>query len=238
MKKLIFLASIFVFALLNISVHAQVMKGSGKVRTDTRALSGYNEIIAQGVFTLILTQGNSENVKVETDDNLIELFQTRVENKKLYITMLADIRKSEGVNVYVSLKELEKITLLNEIVLKTETVVHFDELNIFSSGLSRLNVDLYAASLTIELCDGTYAYLKGYTESLSVHVHDETELNAFDLQSDFCEVLSTGLTDVMVNAQKELELVVTGGSNLYYTGDATVNERVFSSNGFIVKRKR
>lgn len=238
MKNYIFIICVLFSLTFSSDIFSQIIKGNGNVRTDIRDLSGYNEIVAQGKFDLILTQGDKEGVRIETDENLMELFQTRIEKKKLYITMLADLKKQEGVNVYVSVKTLEKITLLDEIKLKTETVVHFDELTINSGGMSELNLELFAASLSLELVDGTYAYLKGYTENLQAHVHDETELNAFDLQADFCKIQSTGLTEVMISAEKELRLMVTGGSNVYYTGNPTITERIFASTGFIVKRQR
>jgi len=187
---------------------------------------------------LILTQGDKEGVKIESDENVVELFQTRIDGKKLYITMVADVKKLATSSVYVSVKELVKITLLNEITLKTENTIHFDELAIFCSGMCQLNLDIYAASLTMQLTDGAYCYLKGYTEKFTAEIHDETELNAFDMQTDYCTIISTGLTEIMVDVQKDLKLLVTGGSNLYYTGNPEVSQRVFSSTGFIVKRQK
>jgi len=238
MKRFPVLVILSLIFILNFSAKSQIIRGNGNLKTDLRALSGFNEIIAQGSFSVILTQGEKEGIRIETDENIVEIFQTRIEKQTLYITMLADVRKSEKLNVYVSIKELTKIVLLNDISLKTETVIHFDDLKIFSGGMSKLNIELFAASLSVELNDGTYGYLKGYSENFNAQIHDETEMNAFDLQTDFCEVLSTGLTEVMVDVQKELKFLVSGASNLYYTGSPTITERIFSSSGFIVKRQR
>jgi hypothetical protein len=238
MKKTILIFTTLFFILINIDATSQVIKGSGKIVTDNRELTGFNELIAQGSFNLILTQGEKEGVRIVTDDNVVELFQTRVDGKKLYITMVADVKKSASTNVYVSVKELVNIILLSEISLKTETVIHFDELNIFSGGLSQLNLEVYAASLKMQLTDGTYTYLKGYTEKFAAEVHDETELNAFEMQVDYCDILASGLTEVMIDVQKELKMLISGGSNLYYTGNPVISQRIFSSTGFIVKRQK
>jgi len=237
MRKATFtIAIIFLFGFYY-SVNAQVIRGNGNVKTDVRNLSGFTEIIAQGNFNLILTQGDKEGVKIETDENIVELFQTRIDGKRLFITMVADVRKSGALNIYLSIKELNSIILLNNISLKTEGVIHFDELSIFSGGMSQVEMELFATKLNLQLVDGTYAYLKGYAESFSAEIHDETELNAFDMQTDSCNVLSSGLTEVSIDVQKDLKLLVTGGSNLYYTGNPKVSQRIFSSTGFIVKRK-
>ncbi len=238
MRKATFILATLFFSLFFYSTNAQVIRGNGKIKIDIRELKGFNEIIAQGGFNLILTQGDKEGVKIETDENIIELFQTRINGKKLYITMVADVRRSSKLNVYISIKELTSIILLNDISLKTESVIHFDELSIFSGGMSQINMELFAAKLTLQMVDGTYAYLKGYSEVFKVEIHDETELNAFNMQTDSCNVLSSGLTEVSIDVQKDLKLLVTGGSNLYYTGNPKVSKRIFSSTGFIVKRKQ
>lgn len=219
------------------AVNAQVIKGEGEVKTDVRELTGFNGIIAQGKFELTLVQGGPEGVRIESNANLLEFFQTRIEDSILYISMTADIRKYNALNVTVSIKELKKIYLLNEISLLSNSVIHFEELEVFSGGMSRINLELYASKLNLQLADGTFASFKGFASNMQAEIHDETELNAFDLQVDKAFILSSGLTEVMVHVKNELRLMVSGSSNVYYMGEPRIKERIFSSNGFIVKRK-
>ncbi len=227
----------FLFFCSHLSLHAQVIKGDSGLKTDIRELSGFTEIIAQGRFELTIVQGEQEGVRIESNPNLLELFQTRIQGKTLYISMTADVRKYDALNVTVSIKELTKIILLNEINLITKSVIHFDELAIFSGGMSQINIEVYAAKLSLQLVDGTYASFKGFSENLIAEIHDETELNAFSLEVENASILSSGLTEVMVNVKKDLQLMVSGSSNLYYTGNPSISKRIFSSTGFIVKRK-
>lgn len=238
MKLIRPLALAFLVLIAVQTLKSQVSKGEGNLKTEIRELVGFNEIIAQGRFDLTLVQGEKEGIRIETNENLLDFFQTRVDGKTLYISMTADIRKYTALNVTVSIKDLKKIILLNEISLSSNSVIHFDELSIFSGGMSKLNLEVYATKLDVQIADGTYAYFKGYAESLIVKAHDETELNAFDMESENCQILSSGLTEVMVNVQKDLKLMVSGSSNVYYIGQAEISERIFSSTGFIVKRKK
>jgi len=226
------------FLFVGTVLKSQVTKGIGSPKTDIRELTGFNEIIAQGAFELVLVQGDQEGLRIETDENLLELFQTRVEENRLYISINADIRKFSILKVTVSFKELKRIVLLNEVSLSTTNVIHFDEVEFFAGGISKINFEIYTAHLKVHLTDGSFAYFKGFAESFTVEMHDETELNAFDMQTDSCRILSSGLTEVMVSVQKDLKLFVSGASNVYYLGEPTISERLFSSNGFIVKRKR
>lgn len=230
-----FLISFFIHGLT--SVNAQVVKGEGAVKTDVRELTGFTGIIAQGKFELNLVQGGPEGVRIESNANLLEFFQTRIEDSILYISMTADIRKYSALNVTVSIKEINQIYLLNEISLVSDRVIHFDELDLFSGGMSRISLQVYASKLNLQLTDGTFATFKGFAALLQAEIHDETEFNAFEMQVDKAFILSSGLTEVMVHVKKELRLMVSGSSNLYYMGEPIIKERIFSSNGFIVKRK-
>ncbi|MGE4289632.1 MAG: head GIN domain-containing protein [Salinivirgaceae bacterium] len=231
----IHLIGLFLFSIS--AVNAQVVKGEGEVKTDVRELTGFTGIIAQGRFELALVQGGPEGVRIESNENLLEFFQTRIEDSMLYISMTADIRKYSTLKVTVSVKELKKIYLLNEISLVSDRVIHFETLELFSGGMSRIDLELYASKLTLQLTDGTFASLKGFAEGMQAEIHDETELNAFELQVNKASILSSGFTEIMVHVKKELRLMVSGSSNVYYMGEPSIKERIFSSNGFIVKRK-
>lgn len=216
---------------------AQIVKGSGKLKTETIEYNGFKHLMLQGNFNLTITQGDTEGIRISTDDNLIELFQTRIEGDVLHITMLADIRKFEELNVNLSVRELQSITLLNQVKIKSQQVLHFDDLSIFSSGQSQIDCEFYATRLILNLHDQCFTKLKGYAEVFSINAHDETELNAFALQSEKCQITSTGYSEVMVYCEKTLKLKVTGESNVYYIGEPKITERIFSSAGFIVKRR-
>lgn len=235
MKKVLVLHFILLLIVSNLA--SQTMKGNGKLKTETVALTGFKHLVCQGNFSITLIQGEQEGVRISTDENLIELFQIRMEGEVLFITMLADIRKFEELKVYLSVRELQSITLLNQVQMESKQVLHFDDLSIFTSGTTQINCEFFATRLIMDLYDQCYASLKGYAEILSINAHDESELDAENLQSEKCKIISTGYSEVSVNCKKELKLKVTGLSNVYYTGEPKITERIFSSSGFIVKRK-
>lgn len=236
MKSRLILLSILSI-LLAVNTSAQGVKGNGILKTDIHEYTGFKHIILHGNFTAILGQSEKEGVRINADENIVTLFQTRMDKEILYITMRADIKKFEKLEVRISFKELISITLLDQVELKTEQVIHFEDIAIFSSDLSRIDCEIFATTLNLELQDNTFTKLKGYSQHLDVSIHDETELNAFGLQCEKCDITSTGFSEVMVNCIKSMKLKVTGESNVYYTGEPRITERIFSSAGFIVKRK-
>ncbi len=55
------------------------VEGSGKIQTQTRALSGFNGIVLDLPAKLELRIGSTESVTIEADDNLLPLIETVVE---------------------------------------------------------------------------------------------------------------------------------------------------------------
>lgn len=235
-KKTLFI-SIIITLFIATNTFGQAAKGSGKLKTESFKFNGFKHLVLNGSFRVVLLQGNEEGIKISTDDNLVNLFQTRMDKETLYVTMLADVRKFTELNVYISYRELKSLTLLKNVIVNSEQVIHFDELRLFISGGSLINTEIFATVLHVKQNDQSFCKLKGYAEKLFIDIHDETEFNCFNLKSELCQVEATGYSEVMINCEKSLKLKVTGESNVYYTGEPKIAERIFSSNGFIVKRK-
>ncbi len=114
MKKIRAFCLLVISTFLILHTSAQGVKGSGNLKTDIHEFSGFKHIILQGKFEAVLVQGEQEGVRVNTDDNLLDLFQTRLDDDVLYVTMLADVRKFEKLEISISFKELHSIIVYNE----------------------------------------------------------------------------------------------------------------------------
>ncbi|MBO7143874.1 MAG: DUF2807 domain-containing protein [Salinivirgaceae bacterium] len=218
------------------TLNAQTIKGNGKIKTEVRQVSGFNRVVVQGQVELFLSQETSENVKIESEENLVSLFKTSVSDSTLYV-FVPSVKKALRLNITVAFKDLKQIVLLNEVTLNSEKVANFDNIEFICGDASRLNFEFKAANCVLKVHDSGNASLRGYTENLTVDAHDETEVNAFDLQSDNCNVIGSGYAEISVNAKKKLAVTMSGSSNLYYMGEANIWQRNFTSSGLITKRK-
>ena len=110
-KALLIITTLLFFAVVTpLSLQAQTIKGNGKIKTDVRTISGFNKLVVQGQADLYLSQESTENVKIEADENLIELFQTTMVDQTLYIIVPRNIKKVLQLNITVAFKSLEQIT--------------------------------------------------------------------------------------------------------------------------------
>ena len=63
------------------------IEGSGNVITKEISVKSFDELNASGVFNLLLSQGDKESLKIEADDNLMDLFIVENEGSTLKIKM-------------------------------------------------------------------------------------------------------------------------------------------------------
>jgi len=117
MKARITIPSILLLAALLISgCGLQVVSGSGKVATENRTATGFTSVTLAGIGNLYLTQGASEAVRIEAEDNLIPYFETVVEGSTLKIGLKSqymgiNLRPTQPIKFYVTLPKIEAVTL-------------------------------------------------------------------------------------------------------------------------------
>lgn len=232
----IFCALTLTLAFASGSALAQNIKGNGKIKTEVRQISGFNRVVVQGQVELFLSQETTENVKIESEENLISLFKTSVSDSTLYV-FVPSVKKALKLNVTVAFRDLKQVTLLNEVTLKSEKASNFDEIEFVCGDASKLDFEFKASKCSLKVFDSGNATLRGYTEKLSIDAHDDAVVNTFDLQSDYCTVIGSGYAEISVNAKKKLGVTISGGSNLYYMGEANIWQRNFTSSGLITKRR-
>ena len=84
------------------------IKGNGNVVKQERDVSSFSGIEVGGAFRVYLTQGSSEKLVVEADENLLEVIETEVKGSTLKIRTTEDIRDSKELNIYITFKNLEE----------------------------------------------------------------------------------------------------------------------------------
>src|ERR1035438_7091589 len=105
-------------------------RGSGNVIKQERTVTAFNAIRISGAFDLILSQGNTQSVTVEADDNLMPIIKTEVKGDELIIENTKPIHESHTLKVYVTVKELKKIDLSGAVDMETTGKLTLDELSI------------------------------------------------------------------------------------------------------------
>lgn len=202
--------------LFNVSLNIKGEKGSGRLRSEVRDLSGFTSVDVGGVFQVEITAQKDFNVEVEADDNLLSLIKTEVDGKTLRIETDGRISPSSEIRVRIYAPNI-------------------DELDI--SGVANVSVaDLKSTGLAIDSSGASKIKVAGETAKLTVDVSGATKIDAEGLNAQTAAIDASGASHVAVNVSGQLRADASGASKIVYSGSpASVEKKTSGASSVIAK---
>jgi len=184
------------------------IEGSGNIVTKNIPVLSFDALSARGVFSVILTQGDKEEVKIEADDNLQELFEVKNEGSTLKIDMKKDgiISSKNKMKVYITFKNLKSMDLNMVGNLSSEGSLSFNNLSLESKSVG--SVDLNFAAQKIDINNKSVGTLKlsGKADNAVIKNNGVGSLMASGLLVQTMDIENAGVGSAEVNAAKELKV--------------------------------
>lgn len=200
--------------------------GNGKVITETREVPSFRAIIGDGVFNIILKQGDKEMVQIESDENIIPLVITSSENDTLKIGIKdsTSISKMNKLNVYITITSISFISNEGVGSLTCNDTLNVKELTLRCEGAGNTSLLLNTDKLSINSeIVGTLSLAGNSTESAINH-EGVGAIKAFDLKSKKLSLVAEGVGSAEIFASEELSIDASGVGNVEYKGGAAKKE--------------
>jgi hypothetical protein len=231
------------FLLLLLSVHsafAQPTKVYSDPNAKTRTISAaFTKIQVSSGVELYLTQGNETALAVSVSaQKYEEKLKTTVENGELKIyydnkgiTWVND--KNRKLKVYLSFKEIEKITASGGAHVEMINELNANDLKLsFSSGASFAG-KIRAKSLEAAINSGAEMEAAGQTGHLTVSASSGATFKGFDLVTEICSASASSGGTVRVQVQEELKASANSGGSIRYKGNAVLQKGNIHSGGSV-----
>jgi hypothetical protein len=234
----------FIFVTLSLVLNACIIdgwdngiSGNGNVVEETRNVSGFTGVHASTGIDVYLYEGKDFDVKVEADENLMEIILTEVEGKMLVIkTDRVNIRNAKSKKVYVTLPKLDELKISSAGDCEGQTPFTCDDLRISISSAGDLDLEVEAERIDLDISSSGDARISGRTNQLDASLSSAGDLHAFDLIADVVDVRVSSAGDARVHAEEEISMDASSAGNIYYRGDADVVHSRSSSAGDIVRK--
>jgi hypothetical protein len=211
MKQLLSLNALLLFCLG--TTHAQkpeTLEGNGNRVTKTINVQSFNELDASGVYDLQLTQGNTEGVTIEADENLQPLFTVRNEGNKLVIETKdlknKNLRIKKNMVVRVQFKNLKAMDLKTVGNVKSTNDLSFDNLELSNSSVGQVDLELNATKLNLENQSVGNVTLSGHAEEAVMKNNGVGSLKAGNFVVQTLDIDNNGVGSAEVNAAKGLKV--------------------------------
>ncbi len=205
-----------------------VVNGSGKVVTENRSVSNFTGVSLAGIGELTVTQGNSEALSIEGEDNILAVITTDVRNGILYIGTKpqVSVRPTKTIKYNLSVKNLNSLELAGVGSIRSSSIKG-DKFTLVVSGTGDVQIDhLEASDLTSRLVGAGNVNLTGQVTGQQVTLSGIGAYRAANLQSKTATVEVNGAGGGQVWATDTLDVTISGAGSVEYYGNPKVTKKI------------
>ncbi|QCR24022.1 head GIN domain-containing protein [Pontibacter sp. SGAir0037] len=216
----------FAFLLLNVPAFAQSLRGNGNIQAQNRNVSGFKGINVSGGFAVEITQGNSESLRIEAEENLLGNIVTEVKGGVLHIYNEGSISTNKGMKAYITIRELNSIDISGGVKVTGNSTFKTKAMKFDMSGASKVKLALDADRLNADMSGASKVELSGRASEVSWSMSGASNVSAEELESKVVKVTASGASKIRVNATEKLDINASGASNIAYKGKPSITSDV------------
>lgn len=244
--SLLLIVLLFVPSLACGSLTTNTILGSGDIVSQTFEVSNFDRVNLEGFGTVFIEQGQTENLSVQTDDNIMSLLDIRVQGNELKLGLKRgyNVNPSESITFNLTVRDLNAVEVEGSGDFYVEPVKS-SNLAVSIQGSGDINIEgLIADKLSVEL-DGSGNIviqdisvqsvdtslqgsgdinLEGKADTQEVNVDGSGKYLAGDLETTSADIGISGSAEVTVWVRDELNARVNGSGNIRYYGQPEIDQ--------------
>lgn len=209
-----------------------VTRGSGRVVSENRDVKDFQGVSLSGSGDLIITQGNSETLRIDAEDNILPLIESEVRGGTLYLGFKPN---SGSITTNVPVKYTLSVKILNAINLSGSGSVQADNLKanslaITTSGSGSVDIKtLTTDTLKLIMSGSGSASLAGLAGQQTAQVSGSGSYQAGSLDTQQTTTILTGSGNMTVWARDSLNITNSGSGSVDYYGKPILNQVITGS---------
>ena len=194
------------------------VSGSGNVTVIERAGIDFSELEASSGVNVYVTQGPKSPIRIEAEDNLIELVKFQESGDALKVSLTRCIRAKNPVNVYVSSDTITKFDAVSSAKIIGENEITADNLEIDANSAGEVSLEIDAQNVVVESSSAAKIYLDGTADNLEVEATSAGYVYAFELKADEVIANANSAGIVQVYAIDKLDATANSAGKIQYKG--------------------
>jgi len=206
-------------------------KGSGNMATESRDVSGFDQVSLDGVGTLTIEQGDHEALTIEAEDNILPLIRTEVRNGRLEIGIRrgTSIQPTREIRYHLTMRDIHAIEVEGSADVESAGI-QTDALTLRLAGSTDARIDRFAGDrLTVRISGSGTCSIAGDVTDQRVEIEGSGEYSAAHLASETAAVDVAGSGDATVRVAQTLTVSIAGSGDVQYYGNPSINQRILGS---------
>jgi len=225
-KKRLLLVLLLLAAILTVTAcNARIIKGSGDLITETRQVSNFDRITLSGLGEVIVTQGGSESLSIETDDNVMEHIKAEVKGGTLTLGFEDgfNLISPSRLTFYVGVDDLTGLAISGSGDIESD-MLETNRLDLSVSGSGDVLIkDLTASEVKAEISGSGEIDLAGDVATQDVTISGAGKYLTGDVCSESVKVSVSGSGNATVCATETLDANLSGSGSVNYYGSPSIN---------------
>lgn len=218
-----------ILVIITIGSYAQV-KGNGHVVSQERNVDNFTAIKLSSSADIYITQGE-QSVVVKTDENILELIETKVDGGTLTISVKGrGFRSVEGLDVIISVPNLDNISNSGSGDIEFGGVFKAKDLLIRINGSGDLDGEFDATNLELKISGSGDSDISGIMGLFKVTVSGSGDVVAEGLKLEECFIKNSGSGDLRLKGKtNDLTVSQNGSGDLNAYNFTAVNATISNS---------
>jgi hypothetical protein len=205
--------------------------------TETREVSGFEQVVLEEYGELILTQGARPSLTIEADEDVLSRIETTVKDGTLTIGIrgtwwdklgfaLNDVLSGRKIVYQLTVAELRGVSVRGAGRVKCGEL-RTDRLVLRVAGAGEITIgSLSTGQLGVELPGAGRIQLAGQASEQRVAVTGAGTYRAPQLESQTAQIKLTGLGSATLWAVQELDVTIQGVGTVEYYGSPSVTQKI------------
>jgi len=209
--------------------------GSDKLVHQGRVIAGVQRIELRGPISLVIKQGEVEQLTLHTDDNIAGLIETPVSDGVLRIGVRpgASFRTRHAIGATVQLRGLSALTVAGPGAVTCDGL-DADSLEVTAGGSGEVHIDtLHSAAIAVLLQGSGAVRLSGNSAKQNYVIDGSGELDADELVGRAVAVRVNGSGNARIWVTGSLSVDISGSGNVHYRGQPALTTSVHGSGKLI-----
>jgi RNA polymerase sigma factor (sigma-70 family) len=205
----------------------RTIRGSGNLVSKDIAIKDFTAVEVGTVFRVEITRADTFRVTVTADDNLLPLIKVTKDGSSLRLALDAQNKAvtSTTLKATITMPALERIWAASASQVQCTGFKSDKAFKADIAHASKLNGDIEAAKVTLEVVGGSSVTLKGSAKEAHLSASNASQLHLGDLVLDRADVTLKNASSATINVKSQLDYDIANASRLVYAGDPALGKQ-------------
>jgi len=212
--------------------------GYGEQSSQEIKVNEFNRINLTANADVYLSQGDTQEVSIVAQDNILKILKTNVIDQEMVIDFDECVSDYDKVKIYIKIKNIKALKVSGAGTIISEDNLISDNISLTIEGSGNIDLEKVNFEKIISLISGSGDInLIGTNNQHVIQISGTGNINAFDLISHNVNVELSGSGNIHVFVNNTLNVKISGSGSVYYKGnppninmETTGTGKVISSN--------